>query len=85
MEFRGVCYRRTASNWEPLTCAKDLTGSRYVRGRLNTLAPNSGSRYVWSAESRSRRQAGRDPPPVNLSAGPFAIGCLGPMYIGLPC
>jgi hypothetical protein len=52
----GVCHRRTESNGEPLTCGKNLIGSCYVRGRLNTLAPISGSHSVWSAGSRSRRQ-----------------------------
>lgn len=40
----GVCHRRTESNGEPLTCEENLTGLRYVGGRLNTLAPISGSR-----------------------------------------
>ena len=39
----GVCYCRAESNWEPLTCEKNLTGSCCVGGRLNTLAPISGS------------------------------------------
>ncbi len=45
----GVCHRRTESNGEPLTCEKNLIGSCYVRGRLNTLAPISGSHSIWSA------------------------------------
>ena len=44
----SVCDRRAESNWEPVTCEKNLAGSRYVRGRLNTLAPISGSHSVWS-------------------------------------
>ena len=55
-EFRSVCHRRTESSGEPFTCENNLIGSRYVRGRLNTLAPISGSHSVWSAGSRSRRQ-----------------------------
>ena len=39
----GVCHGWTASNGEPLTCAKILGGSRWVRGHLNTLAPIPGS------------------------------------------
>jgi hypothetical protein len=35
----GVWHRRTESNAEPLACDKILTGSRWVRGWLNTLAP----------------------------------------------
>ena len=40
----GVCHRRAESNWELSTCGKNLAGSCYVRGRLKTLAPISGSR-----------------------------------------
>jgi hypothetical protein len=51
-----VCRCRTESNREPLTCEKNLAGSSYVRERLNTLAPLSGSHGVGGTGSRSRRQ-----------------------------
>jgi hypothetical protein len=35
--------RRTESNREPLTCEKNLATSRWVWGRLDTLAPIPGS------------------------------------------
>ena len=39
----GVCHGRAESNCEPWTCTNVLTGSRWVCGHLNTLAPISGS------------------------------------------
>jgi hypothetical protein len=42
-----------------MTCEKNLVGSRYVRGRLNTLAPISGSQNVWSAGSCSLSSANK--------------------------
>jgi hypothetical protein len=49
----GVWRCRTESNGEPPSCDKNLTGSRWVRGRLIALAPVSGSPPVGtSAMSR---------------------------------
>ena len=65
----GVCHRRTESNGEPVTCEKILTGSRYVRGRLNTLAPISGSHGAWTAGSRSGSKIIEG---CQLDLGPFS-------------
>ncbi len=53
----GVCRRRAESDWEPVTCEKNLAGSFYVRGRLNTLAPISGSRRPAETTSDRCRDA----------------------------
>ena len=48
-----------SSSGEPLTCQKILATSRWVWGRLNTLAPISGSHDARRAGFRSKRQAHR--------------------------
>jgi hypothetical protein len=79
--FWSVCHRRTESNGEPFTCEKNLATSRWVWGRLNTLAPPPGS-YGRAVEAFAGvRDGGHDqewrPTGLRLQAGQRRRAALG--------
>jgi hypothetical protein len=69
-------------NGEALTCEKILATSRWVWGRLGTLAPISGSYGAWRAGSLPGVKIIKGCPDLGL-AGSLAHGGRGPLNV--PC
>ena len=76
----SVCYRRTESGGEPFTYEKILATSRWVCGRLNTLAPISGSHGAWRAGSLPGVKIIEGCPDLEL-AGSLARGWTGALQM----